>query len=225
MSAMAQVMKEPLASSESPAAVEARKGVFVVFEGIDGSGKSTVAKKVYEALSKEMPGKVVLTAEPTDTWLGDCVRQAGREGAAPAAEALLFTADRAEHTERIKAWLAEGKLVLCDRYHLSTLAYQGAALRSAMGAKQALEWLKSMNEKVIVRPDLTLLFTLNVQKAMERLEGRRGRSKFEELEYLLDVDLIYRSMIMEEPSVFTLDASRPVGEVVATALKVIRGKL
>jgi dTMP kinase len=226
MSAMAQVKKSALVTTESKAIAEVKRGLFVVFEGIDGSGKTTAVKGVYDVLSREMPGKVVLTAEPTETWIGDCVRRANQEKVGSAAEALLFVADRAEHTERIKNWLAEGKVVLCDRYFLSTIAYQGAALRRAMGAKRAIEWLKSMNQPIIVRPDLTLLFTLSVQKAMDRLQARQGRTtKFEELEYLLDVDLIYRSSIMEDPSVFTIDASRPVHEVVETALKVIRGKI
>jgi len=222
---MAQVEKRQLVRTESVAVAEVKRGIFVVFEGIDGSGKSTAAKGVFDLLSQEMPGRVVLTAEPTDTWIGDAVRRANREEVGDAAEALLFVADRAEHTERIRGWLAEGKVVLCDRYYLSTVAYQGAALRRAMGARRAIEWLKAMNEPIVVHPDLTLLFTLGVQQAMERLQARPGRTKFEELEYLLDVDLIYRSSIMDDPSAHTIDASKPVEEVVATALRVIKDKL
>jgi dTMP kinase len=222
---MAQVEKRQLVTTGSVAIAEVKRGIFVVFEGIDGSGKSTAAKGVFDLLSQEMPGRVVLTAEPTDTWIGDAVRRANREEVDNAAEALLFVADRAEHTERIRGWLAEGKVVLCDRYYLSTVAYQGAALRRAMGARRAIEWLKAMNDPIIVHPDLTLLFTLGVQKAMERLEARPGRTKFEQLEYLLDVDLIYRSSIMDDPSAHTIDASKPIEEVVGAALRVIRDKL
>ena len=134
-------------------------------------------------------------------------------------------ADRAEHTQAISGWLAEGKIVLCDRYYLSTIAYQGAALRRTMGARRAIEWLRAMNEPVTVRPDLTLLFTLGVQKAMDRLKVRHERTKFEELEYLLDVDLIYRSSIMDDASTYTIDASRSIEEVADSALRIIKDKI
>ena len=203
-----------------------RKGTFIVFEGIDGSGKSTVARMVFETLSEEMPGKVVLTAEPTESFIGKAVRHANQSGADELAEALLFVADRAEHTKEIRAWLLEGKVVLCDRYYASTIAYQGALLKDRMGgAKRAVEWLKAMNEPVIVHPDLTFLLTVSVTTAIERLNSRKTLTKFEDLRYLNDVDLIYRGLCMEDPSFHTLDAARPVHEVVVEALGLIKSKV
>lgn len=225
MSAMAQVEKDSLASAESVAAASAKGGLFVVFEGIDGSGKSSAAKSIFEILSNEMPGKVVLTAEPTETWLGDCVRRANKEAVSGATEALLFVADRTEHSLRIAQWLREGKVVLCDRYYASTIAYQGAALKGTMEVKSAVEWLKAVNEPVIVQPDLTLLFTIRVEMALERVKQRSGMSKFENLDYLREVDLIYRYLCMEDPTYVTVDASRPLEQVIRIALAAIRAKL
>jgi dTMP kinase len=203
-----------------------RKGVFIVFEGVDGSGKSTVARMVFEALSAEMPKRIVLTAEPTDSFIGKAVHQANEGGADELAEALLFVADRAEHTRQIVAWLAEGKVVLCDRYYASTISYQGALLKGRFGgAKQAVEWLKAMNQPVIVHPDLTLLLTVSIKTAVERLRSRKGLTKFEDFRYLSDVDLIYRELCMEDPSFHTLDASKPASEVAQGALLAIRSKL
>jgi dTMP kinase len=225
MSAMAQVEKDSLVSDESIAAAGTKRGLFVVLEGIDGSGKSSAARSIFEILNREMPGKVVLTAEPTETWLGDCVRRANRENLSGTAEALLFVADRTEHSLRIDQWLKEGKVVLCDRYYASTVAYQGAALKGSMGAKDAIEWLKAINEPIVVPPDLTLLFTIRVEMALERLKQRSGISKFENLDYLREVDLIYRVLCMEDPTYFTIDASRPLEQVIQMALAAIRAKL
>jgi dTMP kinase len=120
-------------------------------------GKSTVSGWSSRPCPSRCQDEVVLTAELTDSFIGRAVRQANEGGADELAEALLFVADRAEHTRQIRSWLAEGKIVLSDRY-ASTVAYQGALLKVRMGgAKKAVEWLKAMNEPVIVRPDLTLL--------------------------------------------------------------------
>ncbi len=225
MSAMAQVEEDDLAVAESVAEAGTKRGLFVVLEGIDGSGKSSAAKSIFATLDKEMHGRVVLTAEPTETWLGDAVRRANKESLNGTTEALLFVADRAEHSLKIAQWLNEGKVVLCDRYCASTIAYQGAALKDSMGAKEAIAWLKALNEPIIIQPDLTLLFTIRVDMALERLKQRSGMSKFEKLDYLKDVDLIYRSLCMEDPTFFTIDASRPLEQVIRKALVAIRAKL
>jgi dTMP kinase len=221
---MAEEDEEPVATAESAAA--ATRGLFVVFEGIDGSGKSTISRKVFEELSSEQPGRVVLTAEPTDSWLGQCVKRANTEGTDEFAEALLFMADRAQHGVQIRSWLEQGMIVLSDRYFSSTLAYQGALLKRQMGGtKAALDWLKEVNRPIIVQPDLTLLLTVKVNTAVDRLASRDRKTKFEDLDYLHDVDLIYRGLAMEDPSFFTIDASKPEAEVIRQAMRAIRKKL
>jgi thymidylate kinase len=94
-----------------------------------------------------------------------------------------------------------------------------------MGAKNAIEWLKAINEPIIVQPDLTLLFSIRVDMALERLKQRSGMSKFENLDYLKEVDLIYRLLCMEDSNFFTVDASRPLEQVIRIALAAIRAKL
>jgi len=223
MTVTAQV--RPATMSSSKPSDSAKKGLFVVFEGVDGTGKSTVSRMVYEQLEAEYPGRVELTAEPTDSWLGECVRRSSAEEVTGAVEALLFVADRAEHTRQIRAWLNEGKIVLCDRYYFSTIAYQGAALKASMGAKAAIEWLKEINRPVIERPDLTLLLAMRVDAALERLSSRGGKTKFEQLDYLRDVDGIYRALAMEEPKLHTIDASRTSVEVAKDAIRLIKNNI
>jgi dTMP kinase len=200
-------------------------GRFFAFEGIDGSGKSTLARKIYDSLVVETPGRVVLTAEPTETWLGDCVRRAFVDRVNPFSEALLFVADRAEHTQRIKKWLDDGMIVLCDRYYASTIAYQGALIKGAMGQKKAIEWLRQINEPVIVRPDITFILNIKVETALARLKDRLDVTKFENLEYLRDVDLMYRHLAMEDPSAYTVNASKDPKEMAEEVLNYIRGRI
>ncbi|MBI4416716.1 MAG: dTMP kinase, partial [Euryarchaeota archaeon] len=102
-------------------------GMFATIEGIDGSGKTTVAERVAESL--EHAGvAVVRTTEPTRTWRGDAVKWAIERDVDAVTEAFLFLADREAHSAQIRAWMNDGKLVLSDRYVDSTYAYQGARL-------------------------------------------------------------------------------------------------
>ncbi len=101
---------------------------FVTFEGIDGSGKSTVSGRVCEELKRRVL-KVVLTAEPTKTPIGEFVNTCIRTSADPYITAFSFIADRIQHCAQISQWLAEDNIVLCDRYAESTYAYQGAQLQ------------------------------------------------------------------------------------------------
>ncbi len=211
-------------SSVVQSAVLPPRGRFYVFEGIDGSGKTTVAKRVYESLLTGIGREVVLTAEPTDTWLGDNVRRAHVEDVGPLTEALLFVADRAAHTERIRRWLESGKIVLSDRYFASTLAYQGAMLLPFLG-RGAIDWLRAVNEPAVMRPDLTFFLAVPPATGMERLSGRNERTKFEKLEFLNEVDRIYRKLAEEDDSFITVDATRSLDDVVSEILNLIKDNI
>ncbi len=106
-----------------------QQGLFLVFEGIDGSGKSTQARLLYETLVKRGI-KAVLTKEPTDGPFGKKLRQLaqkGRDQITLQEEYDLFMQDRAEHVEKeLMPQLDQGAVVVCDRYFYSTMAYQGA---------------------------------------------------------------------------------------------------
>jgi dTMP kinase len=100
------------------------------------------------------------------------------------AEALLFVADRAVHTERMLKWKAEGKIVICDRYFASTVAYQSSELN---GEALDREWLISLNMPVIATPDLTVLLDIDPEKGLDRIGARGELSKFEESKFLGNV--------------------------------------
>ncbi|MCL2607094.1 MAG: dTMP kinase [Methanomassiliicoccaceae archaeon] len=180
------------------------KGVFIVFEGIDGSGKSSCMESVASALNN---ANVIKTAEPTDGEIGMLIRSVTNLTAE--AEALLFVADRAQHTHRIKKWIADGNIVLCDRYYASTLAYQAASLD---GNKVDTEWLRTLNDMVVTEPDITFLFDIDPEISIERVESRGSKSKFECLGYLKEVRGNYLR-IAKERRFIVIDASKPKEKV------------
>ncbi|MFA4639436.1 dTMP kinase [Pyrococcus kukulkanii] len=155
-------------------------GLFIVFEGIDGSGKSTQAKLLAEWF-KEKGYDVILTKEPTDTKLGKFIREVVVHGSlidgsklSYEAEALLFAADRAEHVKKvIKPALDKGKVVICDRYFYSSLAYQWARGLD-------LKWLMKINEFAI-KPNLTILLDLPTKESLKRIRTRVDISEFDKL--------------------------------------------
>jgi dTMP kinase len=196
------------------------RGSFFVFEGIDGSGKSTVSR-LFAQRMETLGRRVEWTAEPTSTWLGDQVRRANREARSDFAETLLYVADRAEHSEQISLWLKEGRTVVCDRYVGSTLAYQSVTLRGHLGPK-ALEWLKTINGPFTIRPEATFLLRIDPEKAMERLSDRKGREKFERLDFLRKVASMYDRLSREDPSYVVLDASLPVESVLDRVWSMVR---
>ncbi|MBI0582656.1 MAG: dTMP kinase [Methanomassiliicoccus sp.] len=186
-------------------------GGFYVFEGIDGSGKSTIARAFADRLASTGQ-RVERTAEPTATWLGEQVRRGNREARSDFTETFLYIADRAEHSALIAEWLKDGRSVVCDRYVGSTLAYQSVTLRHHLGYR-ALEWLKMVNEPVLVRPDVTVLLRIDPEVAIGRLSGRAEREKFEQVEFLRKVAAMYDRLATEDPSYVVVDASAPPEEV------------
>jgi dTMP kinase len=186
-------------------------GRFFAFEGIDGSGKSTIAREFADRL-EALGRRVELTAEPTATWLGDQVRRGNKEARSNFTETLLYVADRAEHTAQIVQWMKDGRTVVCDRYVGSTLAYQSVTLRPHLGSR-ALEWLKMVNEPVVVRPDVTILLRVEPETAMARLAGRKGLEKFERAGFLRRVSVMYDRLASEDPSYVVVDASPPKEDV------------
>jgi len=192
---------------------------FVTFEGIDGSGKSTVSKGVYDRL-KEMEYDVVLTFEPTDGFIGETVRRCIEENCDPVTTALLFIGDRVEHCKEIREWLNNGKIVLCDRYADSTYAYQGAQLENVV--EKPMEWLQSVSKDFIILPEKTFLFDLPPKDALDRIRKRERLISFEREEFLIRVRENYLKLAKEKRFV-VLDAGRQVGELVEECVKEITG--
>jgi dTMP kinase len=195
-------------------------GSLLVFEGLDGSGKTTQRTRLGSRL--RAAGRDVLeTAEPYEggTW-GPKIRAMARAGEAlPAAEELRwFLEQRREHVrERIAPALAAGRVVLCDRYFLSTAAYQGARGLDA-------EAILAAGEREFPLPDLVLLLEMEAAQALERVAARAGPREpvFERLEFLERVAENFGRL--ERPYLVRIDADRPPDAVEADVLAAVRGR-
>ena len=152
-----------------------RRGKFITFEGLDGTGKSTQMRKLAAAL-REGGHKVVETREPGGTATGEKIRRvlldSGTAGLAPLAEMALMFASRSQHiSEVIEPGLAAGAVVLCDRFTDSTEAYQGSGRRLGSDAVQELHRVLCGN----LQPDLTLLLDSNPHASVSRARRRNKR--------------------------------------------------
>lgn len=190
---------------------------FVVLEGIDGSGKSSVARLV----AKRLGTKAVLTREPTDSWLGRAVRRGDNRQISPYTDALLFMADRAEHTEEIARLVKRNKTVICDRYYHSTVAYQAAFLEDVFDG-DAFRWLLDANLKISIHPDLTVLLVIPPELALRRIERRSKLSRFERLAFLKEVHKNYLRLAKHDPTIVKLDGTKDLASVVEEVLKLIK---
>ncbi len=185
----------------------ARNGLFVVFEGIDGTGKSTQMRLLGEAL-KNRHYAVVETREPTTGKFGQQIRSLylKRSTVSAEEELELFVKDRRQHLNNlILPSLKEGKIVLCDRYFLSTAAYQGAA-----GCDPGR--IISLHE-FAPDPDLAIIIEVDPEVSIRRITEKRGDAlnDFEQLESLKKVDSIFRKMDL--PYIERIDGSLSVMEV------------
>ncbi|SNT15496.1 dTMP kinase [Tropicimonas sediminicola] len=161
-------------------APEARRGVFITFEGIDGSGKSTQARRLYEALAAR-GHSVDLTREPGGSEGAEQIRSLVLEGDpdrwSAETEILLFTAARRDHLEkRIWPALDAGRIVICDRFADSTRLYQG--LRGP-GLRQQVDRLHEM--MIGTEPDITFVIDLDPATGLSRAKGRQtAEERFED---------------------------------------------
>jgi dTMP kinase len=189
---------------------------FVVIEGIDGCGKSSAA----EAVARSIGSRAFLTREPTDSWIGDAVRKGDASEMSPYADALLFMADRAQHTLEIAELVRSGKLVVCDRYYHSTVAYQSASLRrKSLGDN--FDWLLDANTKISIRPDVTFVLVVDPDTALRRISGRPELSRFEEVDFLREVQANYHRLAEVDDTVVEMDADRDQESIVRDILLII----
>lgn len=197
--------------------------MFVTFEGVDGSGKSTQAELLRDALAAE-GREVVLTREPGGTELGERARELVLNGPAmtPWAEAALFAAARAELVARvILPALDRGADVVSDRYIDSSLAYQGIA--RGIGVEHVLE----LNLHVVqgLMPDLTVLLLLDPDEAGRR-SGATDRLEREGAGFRARVDAAYRELAERFPDrIVALDGGRPAGELAEVIRERLRSRI
>ena len=166
------------------------RGLLIVFEGIDGSGKSTQCRMLADLLNKKGIANISL-AEPTRGKWGMKIRQLltkGRNGISSNEELEWFMNDRREDVKQnIEPALKAGKVVLMDRYYFSTAAYQGA-----LGFDP--EKIRVDNERFAPIPDRVLIFYNSPEKSLERIESsREEKSAFEKRDYLIEVQTIFKS--------------------------------
>lgn len=190
----------------------------VVLEGIDGCGKSTAAAEVARRIGE----RAILTTEPTDSWLGKAVRQGQGSELSPYIDALLFMADRAQHVDEMVRHIKQGKLVICDRYYHSTVAYQTVSL-GRKGLGDSFDWLLDSNTRISIAPDVTFLFDLAPELALERISDRSEKSRFEKMEFLKEVRENYLRLAERDKSIVKIDATRKSEDIVSDILCKIDG--
>lgn len=175
-----------------------KKGLFITFEGADGSGKTTQLNNVKNLL--EQKGfDVVVTREPGSLEIGQKIRNIllHHDGiVADRCEIFLFLADRAQHVETfIKPAIEQGKIVLCDRHTDSTIAYQG------YGRGQDISLLKELNSIAVngIIPDLTLLFDVSTETAQQRVGNEKDRMESAGIEFHRKVRNGYLELQKQNP--------------------------
>jgi len=204
--------------------------LFVTFEGIEASGKSTLLEALAERLRSEGVS-LVTTREPGGTPLGARIRQlvlAPDEWVAPAAEALLMTADRAQHVaELIRPALERGTWVLCDRFATATLAYQG------YGHGVPLEDLRRVIAVATegLEPDVILLVDIPIEVSQSRVASRSAQSgrladrmEREDGAFHTRVRDGYLALARENPRMHVLDGLQPVESLLRRALEIVRSE-
>lgn len=192
------------------------RGLFIAFEGIDGTGKSTQIGLLGEYL-RSRGLEVVETREPTDGPFGRRIRElyVDRESSTPEEELDLFVQDRKQHVaEVIAPALASGKAVLTDRYYYSTAAYQGAA-----GLDPAA--IFSANSFAPV-PDLVLLLTMDPEVSVRRIEQSRGETcnAFEQLDQLKKVAELFAGF--PDTCITRIDATGTIDQVQADIRRAVQ---
>jgi dTMP kinase len=183
---------------------------FITFEGIDGSGKSTVSKLVAEKL-RNAGYDVVWTFEPTDSAIGKFVQECIRKQSDPYVTSFTFIADRIVHCKQILQWLNDGKIVLCDRYAESTYAYQAVQLEGKL--KNPLKWLSELSDGRILIPDRTFLFVVDPKISLARIQTRAELVPFERLSFLEKVHANYLK-VSKGKRFLQVDATKPIEELV-----------
>lgn len=204
--------------------------MFITFEGPDGSGKSTVIKKVYEKLIND-GYPIVLTREPGGTPVAEKIRNVILDNDNTAldarTEALLYAASRRQHlVEKIWPALREGKIVLCDRFLDSSLAYQGGGRH--LGIENVLNVNLFATENTY--PDLTLFFNISPEEGLKRVSADKkrvaDRLDNENENFHHDVYNAFLKVVNDNKNrIVVIDATKSVDEVVDSAYKIIKDRL
>ena len=202
------------------------KGIFIVFEGIDGAGKTTQVELLAQNLAS-LGREVSLSAEPTTLPSGKAIRRAlsGEEKKSECEMAAMFVLDRIAHNINsetgIRALTERGIDVISDRYYYSSLAYQGSATD--------YEWVKSMNRNSpeIRRPDLCIYLDLLPEQSLERISrGRESVEIYENLETLTAVREKFLSVVedlrRDGESIYVVNAARAAEDIAKEIFEIVK---
>ena len=193
------------------------KGIFITFEGIEGSGKSTQLSMLNKWLTNH-DYDVVATREPGGTKIGEKIRELLRSGSkgdvfSPRTELMLFEASRAQHMEEIiLPALNNGKIVLCDRFFDSTTVYQGVARAIDTDIVHILNDFSSFEKK----PDLTIILDIDVDESMNRLikrETSKDRIEQEDRKFFENVRNGYLNLAQNNERFFVVDGTSDANSI------------
>lgn len=188
-----------------------KQGFFICIEGLDASGKTTQARRLVRNL-RQRGFEAVYTTEPSSGEIGRYIRAhilRRRKRVPSVVEALLFAVDRIDHVERrIKPALQEGKVVVCDRYMFSSIAYQGA---TGLNTK----WIEEINRSALP-PDLAIYLDVPPEVVVKRM--KRERSVMERLQVQRRVRGVYMKLV-ESGRLMPIDGNRPADEVSKSILE------
>lgn len=201
-----------------------RKSLFITFEGGEGAGKTTLIEEISAELSKKnLP--FIKTREPGGTPLGEQVRELllGGYPLSSYTELCLFLASRAQHiAEVIKPALTSGKIVLCDRFNDSTIAYQGAARN--LGETKVSEICSFICENL--EPDLTFYLDLDPEAGFARIKRSKDRIEAESLSFHTKIrEAFHRQAKLHPHRLKIIDASQSPPKVFADAMELVYNKL
>ncbi len=197
-------------------------GKFIVFEGIDGSGKSTHAALLKERLEK-LGFTVYVTAEPSEGEAGKLLRRCltGKSDLPEEAIAALFAADRVDHIKNssfgILSHLEKGEIVLCDRYYFSSFAYNGSY--------SPMDWVIELNAPArrLLRPDLTIFLDIPPESFLSRIQNRSEKERYEKIEILKKVRENYFAAFRALPDekVAVVSNARPLPEAAEEVFRAV----